>query len=241
MISVIIPVLNEAPRIQLMLRELQALRRAGDEIIVVDGGSSDDTAALARGLADRVEVAPRGRALQMNAGAAVARGDILLFLHADTKLPLSAFAAIESSLRKSVLHWGRFDVCLESRQPIVRAVAFLMNRRSRLTGIVTGDQAIFVRRETFERVGGYPGIALMEDIALSKALKKASWPVRIPTAVRTSARKWESGGVWRTIFLMLRLRLAYFFGADPERLASLYGYTSGTPVPVSGNCTRRED
>jgi rSAM/selenodomain-associated transferase 2 len=241
MISVIIPVLNEASRIQSMLRELQALRRAGDETIVVDGGSSDDTAALARGLADRVEIAPRGRALQMNAGAAVARGDILLFLHADTKLPLSAFSTIESSLRNSALHWGRFDVRLESRRPLIRAVAFLMNLRSRLTGIVTGDQAIFVRRETFERAGGYPQIALMEDIALSRALKKTSWPVRIPTPALTSARKWESGGVWRTIFLMLRLRLAYFFGADPERLALLYGYTSGTPLPLSVNRTRRND
>jgi rSAM/selenodomain-associated transferase 2 len=241
MISVIIPVLNEAPRIRRMLRELQALQRAGDEIIVVDGGSSDDTAALARGLADSVEIAPRGRALQMNAGAAVARGDILLFLHADTKLPLSAFASIESSLRNSALHWGRFDVRLESRQPLIRAVAFLMNWRSRLTGIVTGDQAIFVRRTTFERIGGYPEIALMEDIALSKALKTESWPVRITVPVRASARKWKSGGVWRTIFLMLRLRLAYFFGADPARLASLYGYTSGTPLPVPGNRTRRND
>jgi rSAM/selenodomain-associated transferase 2 len=241
MISIIIPVLNEAPRIQTMLRELQAQRRAGDEIIVVDGGSSDESAALARGLADRVVTAPRGRALQMNAGAAVARGDILLFLHADTRLPLSAFAAIESSLCNPALHWGRFDVRLESRQPVVLAVAFLMNRRSRLTGIVTGDQAIFVRRTTFERIGGYPEIALMEDIALSKALKTESWPVRIPAPVRTSARKWESGGVWRTIFLMLRLRLAYFFGADPARLASLYGYTSPTPVPVSRNRTRCND
>lgn len=235
MISIIIPTLNEAARIESVLQGLQSFRRAGAEIIVVDGESSDDTAALAQNFADRIETARRGRASQMNAGAAVAHGEILLFLHADTILPSSARALIESSLSDLAQHWGRFNVRIDSRRPAVRAVAFLMNWRSRLTGIATGDQAMFVRRVTFNRVGGYPEIALMEDIALSKALNKVSRPACVTTPVVTSARKWEADGVLRTIFLMWRLRLAYYFGANPDRLASLYGYA----LTASASSTRK--
>jgi rSAM/selenodomain-associated transferase 2 len=176
-------------------------------------------------LADAVIEAPHGRASQMNAGAARAFGDVLLFLHADTRLPPNADRLILEGLAYSDRGWGRFDVTIATRHPLLKVAAWLMNRRSRLTGIATGDQAIFVRRDVFQSCGGFPEISLMEDIALSAALKRTGRPLCLPHRVVTSARRWEQQGIVRTILRMWRLRLAYFLGADPARLAEQYGYT----------------
>ena len=223
-LSLILPTLDEAAGIGAALEAVQPLRRRGVEILVVDGGSADRTAAIASPLSDAVIMAPRGRAAQMNAGAARARGDVLLFLHADTRLPPDADRLILDGLAASGRLWGRFDVAIASAHPLLRLAAGLMNRRSRLTGIATGDQAIFVRRCVFQSCGGYPKLPLMEDIAISGALKRVGRPLCLPHRVLTSARRWETRGVVRTILLMWRLRLAYFLGADPARLAERYGY-----------------
>jgi rSAM/selenodomain-associated transferase 2 len=220
-LSVVVPVLNEAALLEASLARLEPLRRSGADLIVADGGSSDGSAALARAYADRVIEAPRGRARQMNAGAAVARGDVLLFLHADCALPEAADRLIVSALVGG-RRWGRFDVALRGRHPLLPLIAALMNARSRLTGICTGDQALFVRREAFLACGGFPDIALMEDIALSKALKRLGRPACLRARVTASGRRWDERGALRTILLMWRLRLAYFLGADPGRLATLY-------------------
>lgn len=199
------------------LEALAPLRRAGHEVILVDGGSTDGTAMLARPLCDKVLAAPRGRGLQMNAGARAAAGEALVFLHVDTALPPGADVLVLQALRHAA--WGRFDVRIEGRHPLLGVVAWAMNLRSRLTGIATGDQAIFVRREAFP---GFPEIALMEDIAFSKAIKRAAAPACLRAKVRTSGRRWEARGLWRTILLMWRLRLAYALGADPRELARRY-------------------
>jgi rSAM/selenodomain-associated transferase 2 len=172
--------------------------------------------------ADRVLSAPRGRAAQMNAGAARARNEILLFLHADTRLPESADALIVEGLKRSRRGWGRFDVAISGRNPLLRVVAWLMNVRSRLTGIATGDQAIFVTRSLFTAAGSYPEIALMEDIALSRQLKRFGPPLCLRHRLIASGRRWEKHGVLRTILLMWRLRFAYWLGADPAKLAVRY-------------------
>lgn len=221
-ISIIIPALNEAASLPATLTALQSLRRAGHEVIVADGGSTDGTAALAQPWADQVIHGPRGRAVQMNAGAQAARGAVLLFLHADTRLPDLADRLIDEGLTRSGRGWGRFDVRLSGAHPLLRAVELLMNARSRLTHIATGDQAMFVRRDWFEAVGGFPAIPLMEDIALSRALKRRGPPLCLRARVVTSSRRWEQHGVLRTILLMWRLRLAYTLGADPRRLARRY-------------------
>ena len=221
-LTVVMPVLDEAPGIEAALAPLQALRASGIEVLVVDGGSRDATRALAAPWADQVIDAPRERAAQMNAGAAAARGVILLFLHADTVLPAGALAAISAGLQRTGHAWGRFDVTIAGADPLLVPVAFLMNARSRATGIATGDQAMFVQRATFERAGGFPQIPLMEDIALSKVLKRVSPPLCLRERVVTSGRRWEKHGTLRTIVLMWRLRLAYALGADPRRLASRY-------------------
>jgi len=222
-LSIIVPVLNEAAEIETALTGLVQCRARGAEVIVVDGGSEDATANLAQPLADRVVAAPRGRALQMNAGAAAARGDVFLFLHADTRLPENADALILAALARTGCVWGRFDIRIGDG-PLLGIVACMMNLRSRLTGIATGDQAIFVTRSAFERTAGFPSIPLMEDIALSTSLKRIGAPVRLRARVTTSSRRWRKDGVLRTIFLMWRLRLAYFAGADPAQLAQRYGY-----------------
>ncbi len=221
-LSIIIPALNEAGHIAATLDSLQALRRRGAEIVVVDGGSNDDTVALAGVQADRVLTAERGRARQMNAGAAAARGEILCFLHADTFLPENADGLMIDGLARSRRSWGRFDVRIAGTHPLLRVVAWMMNRRSRLTGIATGDQAIFITRSLFEAAGQFPEIALMEDIAFSKQLKIYGAPLCIAHPLTTSGRRWEQRGVWRTIALMWRLRLAYWLGADPDKLALRY-------------------
>jgi rSAM/selenodomain-associated transferase 2 len=223
-LSIIMPVLDEGEGIAATLDALADLRTLGAEVIVVDGGSRDATIQRARLRTDRVISAPRGRALQMNAGAAKATGDVLLFLHADTRLPRHADHVVLTALERSDRAWGRFDVKIEGRSPLLLLVGWLMNLRSRLTGIATGDQAIFVRRDAFQTVGGFAEIPLMEDIALCKRLKRVSRPLCLSERVITSGRRWEKNGVLNTIILMWRLRLAYFFGADPNELARQYGY-----------------
>ena len=222
MLSIIVPCLNEAEGIAGTLSALAPLRSRGAEVIVVDGGSSDGTVERAAPHADSVFSARRGRASQMNAGAARARGEILLFLHADTHLPESADALIVEGLQRLRRGWGRFDVAISGSHPLLRVVAWLMNARSRLTGIATGDQAIFVTRSLFTAAGGYPDIALMEDIALCKRLKRFGPPLCVRHRLTASGRRWEKHGVVRTILLMWRLRLAYWLGADPRKLAVRY-------------------
>ena len=218
-LSIVVPALNEAAGIERCLAALAPLRARGHEVVVADGGSTDGTAALAAPLADRVVAAPRGRASQMNAGAAVASGDALLFLHADTVLPPDADRAVLAALGSHA--WGRFDVAIDSRDARLAVVGVCMNWRSRLTGIATGDQAIFVRRADFP---GFPVIALMEDVAFSRAMKRVTPPACLRERVRTSARRWERHGVLRTVLLMWRLRLAYWLGADPDDLARRYSH-----------------
>jgi rSAM/selenodomain-associated transferase 2 len=222
MLSIIIPCLDEQEGIAATLAALAPLRARGAEVIVADGGSRDDTVARATPLADLVITAPRGRARQMNAGAMRARGEILLFLHADSLLPDAADLLIVDGLKRSRRGWGRFDVAIAGRHPLLRVVERLMNLRSRLTGIATGDQAIFVTRSLFTAAGDYPDIALMEDVELSKRLKRFGPPLCLNHRLTTSGRRWEKHGVLRTIVLMWRLRLAYWLGADPAKLSVRY-------------------
>ena len=222
-LSIIMPVLDEAPAIEAALRALSPYRARGVELMVVDGGSHDGTPDLALPLADRVLTAARGRASQMNAGAAAARGEVLLFLHADTHLPEGADVLMLDGLERSGRVWGRFDVRIDGGG-LLRAVAMMMNTRSRLTGIATGDQAMFVTRAAFDAVGGFPPIALMEDLALSARLKRIGRPLALSARVTTSPRRWHTHGTLRTILKMWRLRLGFFLGADPEKLARQYGY-----------------
>jgi len=218
--SIVVPVLNEAADIVVALAPLQALRGAGHEVIVVDGGSTDATPDLAAPLADRVIAAPRGRARQMNAGAANASGDVLLFLHADTCLPDDAMGAIEAAMHRHA--WGRFDVEIAGRSRWLPVIARLMNLRSRRTGIATGDQAIFVTRAAFAAAGGYPDQPLMEDVELSRRLKRIGPPACLRQRVTTSGRRWDQHGVWRTILLMWRLRFDYWRGVPAARLVTRY-------------------
>jgi rSAM/selenodomain-associated transferase 2 len=221
-LSIVMPMLNEAGGIVEALAALAPLRARGVEIIVSDGGSGDATVALARPLADIVVVAPRGRGRQMNAGAAASCGDVLLFLHADTRLPPDADALISDGLARTGRTWGRFDVRIAGAHRLFPVVAAAMNLRSRVTGIATGDQAIFTTKAAFGP--GFPDIPLMEDIAMTRRLKRIGPPLCIVAPVVTSGRRWEKHGVIKTILLMWWLRLAYFLGANPVRLARSYGY-----------------
>jgi rSAM/selenodomain-associated transferase 2 len=225
-VSIVIPVLDEEAEIVDALTALAPLRARAVEIIVVDGGSRDRTAALARPLCDRIINAPRGRGLQMNAGAAAARGQILLFLHVDTRLPPDADRLVAAAVAESGRDWGRFDVRITGNHLLFPLIGATMNLRSRLTSIVTGDQAIFVTRQAFAAVGAFPYIPLMEDIAFSRRLKDRGAPICLRARALTSGRRWRKHGVIRTILLMWRLRLAFFLGADPDRLAQRYGYGS---------------
>lgn len=221
-LSVIIPTLNEAHSLGATLAALQALRRHGHEVIVVDGGSNDATLACCRGRADKVIRSARGRARQMRAGAALASGEIFWFLHADTLAPAGAEKYILAALAGGARKWGRFDVCFPEQRRLLVCIAGLMNARSRITGIATGDQGIFVTRRLYEQVGGIPAIALMEDIAFSRALKRHGRPAILHHKLQTSARRWLTQGAVRTILRMWGLRLAYYCGASPERLARYY-------------------
>ncbi len=229
-ISVIIPAFNETSVITATLRVLQPLRAHGHEVIVVDGGSRDGTPRIAAPFADRVLVAPRGRARQMNAGAAVANGAVLWFLHADTLAPADAAEQIARAGGRGY-SWGRFDVRLSSQKRLLRLVAWAMNRRSCLSGIATGDQGLFVERLLFKALGGYPDQPLMEDVELSRRLKRYGRPACLLGPIVTSARRWERNGVWATIALMWCLRLAYFCGADARMLQRRYERSDSPPRP----------
>lgn len=225
-LTIVVPVLNEASIIVDALEALKPLRARGAEVIVVDSGSVDETVNLAQPLADRVLAAPRGRGAPLNAGAEQSSGDGLLFLHADTALPENADRLVAAALADRA--WGRFDLRIAGAHPLLAVVARMINWRSRLTGVASGDQAIFMRREAFLSVGGYPHLPLMEDIAMSQRLKRLCRPYCVGTPVITSGRRWDHHGVLRTILLMWRLRLAYYFGAEPAGLALHY-----RPVPPS--------
>ena len=220
-ISIITPVLNEAERIAPCLNRLRAWRRAGHELIVVDGGSSDGSAALARPLADQVLEAPPCRALQLRAGSAAASGALLLFLHVDTELPADAMERLEEQARMAPC-WGHFDVRLSGAHGLLRILERCINWRSRLTGVATGDQAIFVSRALYLECGGFPPIALMEDVAFCKMLRRRRRPLCLSPPVITSSRRWEQRGILRTVLLMWWLRFAFFLGVRPEHLARFY-------------------
>lgn len=225
-LAIILPVLNEASTIRVALTRLAELRHRGAAVIVVDGGSGDGTPALAAGLADHVLAAPRGRAVQMNAGAQHALADpatdILLFLHADTRLPDRADAFVAAACSGRSLAWGRFDVSIDGRSAALPLVAALMNLRSRLSGICTGDQCIFMTRAMYTAAGGFAAIALMEDVEFSRRARRLAWPRALRARAITSGRRWERDGVLRTVLLMWRLRIAFYFGGDPARLAATY-------------------
>ena len=220
-ISIIIPVINEEVNLAGTLEHLQFIRQQGHEIVVVDGGSKDNSFMLAQEGADIVIVAKTGRAMQMNSGAEVASGDVFLFLHADTILPESVLTILEGNAQTEWV-WGRFDVRLSSNKFVYRIIELLMNVRSRLTSIATGDQAIFISRPLFLKVGGFPEIALMEDIEISRRLKAIVKPICLEQKVITSSRRWENKGVITTVLLMWKLRLYYFFGVSPNKLKQLY-------------------
>lgn len=220
-LSIVVPALDEAPGIGRTLAALQPLRAGGAEVIVVDGGSRDGTPDRCAGLADRVLAAPRGRARQMNAGAAAARGPVLLFLHADTRLPPRAAALVGEALAGGAA-WGRFDVRIDDGGALLAVVAALINLRSRCTGIATGDQAIFVTRAAFDAVGGFADQPLMEDIELSRRLRRIGRPACLHARVVTSGRRWQRHGAWRTIGLMWWLRLRYWLGTPAHVLARAY-------------------
>ncbi|CAG7857572.1 hypothetical protein MCAMS1_02446 [biofilm metagenome] len=219
--SIIIPTLNEEQVILNCLNTLQSFRAAGCEIIIGDGGSMDKTRELALPMVNKWINSEKGRAIQMNAAANHATGEMLIFLHADTVLPDDAFNLIANSINEQQ-QWGRFDIRLSGKHPLLKIIACCMNWRSRLTGIATGDQAIFINKRLFETIGGYPAIALMEDIALCKKLIRISPPVCLNAKVISSGRRWEHNGILRTILLMWGLRLRYFMGEDPQILANSY-------------------
>jgi rSAM/selenodomain-associated transferase 2 len=221
-ISIVVPTLDEELRIGATLAPLQQARRNGVEVLVADGGSLDTTVAIATGLADKVVQAPRGRALQLNAGAAGASGSLFVFLHADSMLPPDFERTLQAAVGAREQAWGRFDVRITGDHRLLRLIGIFMNARSRLTGIATGDQGIFVTRALFERTGGFPSQPLMEDIAFCKSAKRLQRPQCLHAQVSTSGRRWLRQGIWRTVLLMWRLRLAYFFGADPVQLATRY-------------------
>ncbi len=234
-LAIVLPVLNEAATLAVRLQALAGLRAQGVHVLVADGGSRDDTRAMAQPLADAVVNAPRGRAAQMNAGACAAARlgcDTLLFLHADTVLPPDAAALIQQALLRGA-DWGRFDVRIEGRHPLLGMVAMFMNARSRFTGIATGDQALFVRRRLFESLGGFAPIALMEDVEISSRLRRVSPPACLAECVTTSGRRWDTHGFWRTVGLMWRLRAAYALGTDAAVLAQRYGYRARAGAAVA--------
>lgn len=222
-LSIVVPALDEAGGIGPLLDRLAEARARGVEVIVVDGGSSDATLEIARPRADAVTTSPRGRAVQMNSGAELAKGDLLLFLHADSVVPANLDREVLDAVGTQEFAWGRFDVTIEGHAPLLRLVGTMMNLRSRLSGIATGDQGIFITRALFERIGRFPVIPLMEDIALSRAARREVRPHCLRTRLVTSGRRWERHGVVKTILLMWRLRLAYFLGADPADLSRRYG------------------
>ena len=221
-VSIIIPVYNEARALQTHLPLLQALREEGHELIVVDGGGDEASALRCANWVDRWVSSAPGRARQMNVGAQSATGEILLFLHIDTRLPVDAMALLDRGFATPTILWGRFDVCLSGQRGAFRVIEYMINLRSRLSGVATGDQAIFVRRSVFDRIGGFPQLPLMEDVAISKTLRRLSRPLCLRSKVITSSRRWEAHGVGRTVVLMWWIRLLYSVGVSPQTLHDMY-------------------
>lgn len=236
-VSIIIPVLNEANNLPLLLDNINKLNPNPQQVIVVDGGSNDDSIGIIRSFINELMLdndrkidwqmteSKAGRALQMNTGAALATGEVLLFLHADTQLPMDAIESVSEAMKRA--EWGRFDVQIASRQPTLRLVSQMINWRSRLSGIATGDQAIFISQSLFERIGSYPNQALMEDIELckqlkGKQLKGIAKPACLKSKVITSARRWQQHGTWRTIILMWHLRFDYWRGVSADNIKARY-------------------
>ncbi|GHD41431.1 transferase 2, rSAM/selenodomain-associated [Marinobacter persicus] len=221
-LAIIVPVLDEAGTLASLKNHLHHWQSRGVEVVVVDGGSSDDGPEQLRHAGFQVVPAPRGRARQMNAGAQATNASRLLFLHADTRLPAGADDQVRAALRPSTGDWGRFDVRIEGHSRMLPVVAWFMNHRSRLTGIATGDQGLFMTRTAFEQVGGFPDQPLMEDVEICKRLKQISAPVCLKHRVTTSGRRWDNRGSWRTIWLMWQLRWAYWRGTPADQLAERY-------------------
>ena len=221
LVSIIIPTLNESASIEDNLQRLQSLRKQGFECIVADGGSSDGTVSLARPLVDRLVRCPAGRSRQMNVASTYAKGQWLLFLHADTELP-SDIQNWQEFIANTELFWGYFKIRLSGRSPMFRVIEKAVNWRSFLTEVATGDQCIFVRKNVFDSMGLFPDIPLMEDVAISKCLRSRGKPVLWRSAVTTSSRRWEDKGIFNTILLMWLLRFAYFVGVSPRRLHRFY-------------------
>lgn len=219
-ISIIIPVLNEEQSVKSLLQQLQTCRQQGHEVIVVDGGSNDETVSVSKPLADKVITSGYGRAKQMNKGVAESINEVLWFLHADTSIPKNAIETIQESLSKN--DWGRFNIKLSGSHFLFRIIEKMINIRSCLSGIATGDQGIFVKRKMFKSIGGYSEIPLMEDVALSNKLKNVSRPVCVKETLTTSSRRWEKNGIITTILLMWYLRFLYWIGVSPNTLAKLY-------------------
>ncbi len=235
-LSVIIPVRNECCLILGTLQRLQYMRERGTELVLVDGGSIDGTVEIARPWVDRVLMSPPGRARQMNLGAEVASGEGLWFLHGDTLAPENADQVLRQALAEGSV-WGHFDIRLSGHRAGYRVVEWFMNQRVRVTGVVTGDHGLFVRREAFIKVGGYPDIALMEDIELSRRLRSEAKPRRAPGSLETSSRKWEREGLVRTVIRMWLIRSAYFLGVKPDDLCRWYyrdSMQSDRMAPVAG-------
>jgi rSAM/selenodomain-associated transferase 2 len=238
-LSIIMPVLDEASNVPHALQALQPLRRRGVEVIVADGGSGDDTMRRARPLADQVISAPRGRGAQMNEGAKAARGFIFLFLPVGARLPDDADSEVMYGRGRDTSVWGRFDLRLDGRHMLLPLVARFVNWRSRASGIALGDQAIFVQRETFFQIGGFADIALMEDIEISRRLNAISPPICVTSRVTVPGRRWDEQGLWTTAWTLLNLHLRYRFGADPSELARRYGREAQAAQAVSPDGSAR--
>ena len=231
-VSIIIPIRNEADNLPHLFANINSLNPMPQQVILVDGGSKDNSINITQRYIEELMLDNKsainwqmvesiaGRAAQMNAGAALATSDVLLFLHADTQLPIDAISEVAAAMQKS--EWGRFDVQLDSRQPMLWMVSIMINWRSRLSDIATGDQAIFIKRALFKQVGGYPNQALMEDIELCKRLKGITKPVCLKSKVMTSARRWQQHGTWRTIILMWQLRFDYWRGVSADDIRQRY-------------------
>ncbi len=221
-ISVIIPTFNESKNITATLKQLQALRKNGHKVLLADGGSTDNTIALAAPFVDEIIISEKGRATQMNSAAVKTQSDVLWFLHADTLVPENSDTIICRHLENTRKVWGRFNIQLSGQNFLFRVIENMINLRSKLTGIATGDQGIFIQQDIFKKLNGFSEIPLMEDIEITKRLKKISSPVCITHKLTTSSRRWGKHGILKTVFLMWQLRLAYYIGASANKLARKY-------------------
>ena len=225
LVSIIVPIYNEVATLPGFLEHLKALRAADPtslELVLVDGGSSDASVQIIEDAGLACRHTDRGRAVQMNDGAQAAAGDVLLFLHADTRISSTAIARARQATDEGAIG-GFFRVCLRSPRPLLRFVGKMISWRSRLSGVASGDQAIFVTRSAFDQAGGYAPLPLFEDVDLSRRLKRLGPFLAMDTSVITSARRWENGGAIRTILRMWALRVLYYCGVSPDRLERYYG------------------